>query len=214
MVGHLFLESNSYHTNICIGTSRILLNKPGQVCRDKIYVQKNLGIRLCLKADLNNLYILQPLFLFPSFHPFLSTNSLYRGSPSCSIVRSSTCVYDQMGYSGIRGPLLILHANALMLFVAGVIGREIYAEWNVSLDSTIRPVNVDQPVLTKTIIIIKIVIFVLSFRACYCFPVISVSFVWPIWSLFRSPHFCDLVICILFLPFILNRYVSAGLGLL
>lgn len=68
---------------------------------------------------------------------------------------------------------LILCATALMFLVArvtgndvgdGDIGDDIYLEWNVSFNSTIRPVNVDQQVQIKAIIIIiKIVALVLFF---------------------------------------------------
>ncbi|KAJ8624127.1 hypothetical protein MRB53_032657 [Persea americana] len=46
-----------------------------------------------------------------------------------------------------RSSLMICVTTLLLSVVvaAGVIGDGIYLEWKVSLDSTIRPVNVDQP---------------------------------------------------------------------
>ncbi|XP_050211770.1 monocopper oxidase-like protein SKS1 [Mercurialis annua] len=52
-----------------------------------------------------------------------------------------------MAFIASHGRLTML-ASLLIALVAGVSGADIYLEWNVALDSTIKPVSVDQPVIT------------------------------------------------------------------
>ncbi|RWR91985.1 monocopper oxidase-like protein SKU5 [Cinnamomum micranthum f. kanehirae] len=60
-----------------------------------------------------------------------------------------------MDCTDIHRSSLMICVTAIMLSVvvaAGVIGDDIYLEWKVSLDSTIRPVNVDQPVMVVVVV--------------------------------------------------------------
>lgn len=52
-----------------------------------------------------------------------------------------------MDSANVGRKLLTIYALTLIFFVNTAKGEDIYLEWNVSIDSTIRPVNVDQPVI-------------------------------------------------------------------
>lgn len=80
--------------------------------------------------------------------------SLLSANTLCSSWNSCNC--GKMGYIDIHRSSLMMCATTLMLSVlSGVIGNDIYLEWKVSLDPTIRPINVNQPVWTETFISMK-----------------------------------------------------------
>lgn len=59
-----------------------------------------------------------------------------------------------------HGLLPILWAMMLAVLTTGARGIDIFLEWNVAFDSTIKPVNVEQPVWIKNEIIIIIIIII------------------------------------------------------